>query len=77
MNSPNRHMQILADCINCDLCVPECPTGAIDMGAQHCQVNAALCTLCEGYYLRPRCQSVCPVDVLIVVNVEQVFYVRN
>lgn len=68
MSQLGRHMQIAADCINCDLCVPECPTGAIDMGEKHYQVSPDLCTLCEGYYHSPRCQSVCPLDALVVIE---------
>mgnify|MGYP002619492584 CR=1 FL=1 len=51
-------------CINCDMCVPECPNQAIFMGAQHYQVDPALCTECEGYYKTPTCIAVCPLDCI-------------
>ncbi|KFZ29338.1 ferredoxin [Pseudidiomarina atlantica] len=56
-----------SDCINCDLCVPECPNEAIEMGAAHYVVNAAKCTECEGYYDQPACIPVCPVDCMTLV----------
>jgi ferredoxin len=40
---------ITDDCINCDVCEPECPN---------------LCTQCVGHYDEPQCQQVCPVDCI-------------
>ena len=44
---------IEAICINCDLCVPECPNTAIYRGESHYQVDADLCTECVGFYSQP------------------------
>ncbi|PKM19645.1 MAG: ferredoxin [Gammaproteobacteria bacterium HGW-Gammaproteobacteria-15] len=51
-------------CINCDMCVPECPNEAISMGPRHYEVDAALCTECVGYYDKPTCIAVCPIDCI-------------
>ncbi|HAD49418.1 MAG: ferredoxin [Idiomarina sp.] len=56
------------DCINCDMCVPECPVEAIDMGAEHYEINQALCVECEGYYDQPSCYAVCPVDAVDITQ---------
>ncbi|WP_019674493.1 YfhL family 4Fe-4S dicluster ferredoxin [Arsukibacterium perlucidum] len=55
---------IEASCINCDMCVPECPNEAISMGVKHYQVDPQLCTECIGYYDKPTCIAVCPIDCI-------------
>ncbi|MDN7136428.1 YfhL family 4Fe-4S dicluster ferredoxin [Pseudidiomarina terrestris] len=57
-----------SDCINCDMCVPECPNEAIVMGSAHYVVDADKCTECEGYYDEPACIPVCPVDCMTLVT---------
>ena len=59
---------IEASCINCDMCVPECPNDAISMGAGHYEVDAARCTECIGYYATPTCIAVCPIDCIVIIN---------
>lgn len=51
-------------CINCDMCVPECPNTAISMGAKHYEVDADSCTECEGFYAEPTCIAVCPIGCI-------------
>lgn len=58
-------LQILDDCINCDMCVPECPNEAIYMGSSIYVIDPDLCTECEGYYDEPQCIPVCPVDCIV------------
>lgn len=58
---------IEVSCINCDMCVPECPNAAISMGPLHYQVNPELCTECIGYYEQPTCIEVCPIDCVTLV----------
>ncbi|MCU4677416.1 YfhL family 4Fe-4S dicluster ferredoxin [Catenovulum sp. 2E275] len=53
------------DCINCDMCEPECPNQAIEMGAEIYQINSAQCTECVGHYDEPQCVAVCPIDCII------------
>ncbi|MFC0445402.1 4Fe-4S binding protein [Pseudidiomarina halophila] len=57
-----------SDCINCDMCVPECPNEAIIMGAAHYVVDLEKCTECEGFYDAPACIPVCPVDCMTLVT---------
>lgn len=59
---------ILPDCINCDMCVPECPNDAIAMGSLHYEINVDACTECEGFYDEPQCIPVCPVDCIEVLK---------
>ncbi|MGH8676934.1 MAG: YfhL family 4Fe-4S dicluster ferredoxin [Burkholderiales bacterium] len=55
---------ITDECINCDVCEPECPNGAISQGEEIYQIDPHKCTECVGHYDRPQCQEVCPVDCI-------------
>ena len=52
------------ECINCDVCEPECPNGAITQGETIYEINPALCTECVGHFDKPQCVEVCPVDCI-------------
>lgn len=54
-------LKITEECINCDVCEPECPNKAISQGAEIYEINPDLCTQCIGHYSEPQCQIVCPV----------------
>ncbi len=59
-------MSLLIDdeCINCDVCEPECPNGAISQGDDIYVINPDLCTECVGHHDTPQCVEVCPVDCI-------------
>ena len=57
---------ITDECINCDVCEPECPNGAITMGEEIYQINPDLCTECVGHFETSQCVDVCPVDCIIL-----------
>jgi ferredoxin len=57
-------LKITDDCINCDVCEPECPNGAISQGEEIYVIDPNLCTECVGHYDEPQCQQVCPVDCI-------------
>lgn len=57
-------LMITDECINCDVCEPECPNGAIFQGEEIYQIDPDKCTECVGHYDRPQCQEVCPVDCI-------------
>ncbi|HMK14869.1 MAG TPA: YfhL family 4Fe-4S dicluster ferredoxin [Burkholderiales bacterium] len=57
-------LMITDECINCDVCEPECPNGAISQGAEIYVIAPALCTECVGHYDTPQCVAVCPVDCI-------------
>lgn len=59
-------LMITDECINCDVCEPECPNGAISQGDEIYVIEPALCTECVGHYDEPQCIEVCPVDCIIV-----------
>lgn len=58
-------LQIIDDCITCDVCIPECPNEAITPGGEIFVIDAAKCTECEGHYDTPQCKEVCPVDAIV------------
>ena len=51
-------------CINCDLCEPECPNGAISLGEEIYRIDPERCTECVGHYKQPQCVEVCPIDCI-------------
>jgi len=52
---------ITDECINCDVCEPVCPNGAIRPGPLVYEIDPARCTECVGHFAEPQCQQVCPV----------------
>lgn len=57
-------LMITDQCINCDVCEPECPNGAIYQGLEIYEIDPAKCTECVGHFDTPQCQQVCPVDCI-------------
>lgn len=57
-------LKITDQCINCDVCEPECPNGAISMGPEIYVIDPRKCTECVGHFEKPQCQEVCPVDCI-------------
>ena len=56
---------ITDECINCDVCEPECPNEAIAQGADIYEIDPARCTECVGHFDAAQCVAVCPVDCII------------
>jgi ferredoxin len=59
-------LMITDECINCDVCEPECPNAAISQGPEIYVIDAAKCTECVGHFDNPQCREVCPVDCIPV-----------
>ncbi|MCB1747197.1 MAG: YfhL family 4Fe-4S dicluster ferredoxin [Gammaproteobacteria bacterium] len=57
-------LKITDQCINCDVCEPECPNGAIYDGGVHYLIDPNKCTECVGHFDEPQCVQVCPVDCI-------------
>jgi ferredoxin len=57
-------LMITHECINCDVCEPECPNGAIYQGEEIYEIDPALCTECVGHFDQPQCVQVCPVECI-------------
>jgi len=55
---------ITDECINCDVCEPECPNSAISQGDEIYQIDPDKCTECVGHFDVPQCVEVCPVDCI-------------
>ena len=53
------------ECINCDVCEPECPNSAITQGDEIYEIDPNLCTECVGHFDEPQCIEVCPVDCIL------------
>lgn len=51
--------QILATCVRCGACLPECPTDAIIEGLTQFHIDADTCLSDQG------CVAVCPVDAIV------------
>jgi len=56
---------ITDQCINCDVCEPECPNSAISEGEEFYVIDPSRCTECVGHFDRPQCIDVCPVDCIL------------
>ncbi|MBS7349849.1 MAG: YfhL family 4Fe-4S dicluster ferredoxin [Comamonas sp.] len=59
-------LTITEECINCDVCEPECPNQAISMGADYYVIDPDKCTECVGHFDQPQCMEVCPVSCIPV-----------
>ena len=63
-------LKITEECINCDVCEPECPNEAIYQGVDIYEIDPKKCTECVGHFDEPQCQQVCPVDC-IPIGIEE------
>jgi ferredoxin len=59
-------LMITDECINCDVCEPECPNDAISQGPEIYVIDPKKCTECVGHFDEPQCVEVCPVDCIPV-----------
>lgn len=57
-------LMITDECINCDVCEPECPNEAIYQGELIYEIDPNLCTECVGHFDQPQCVEVCPIDCI-------------
>jgi ferredoxin len=57
-------LKITDECINCDVCAPECPNEAIAQGEEIYVIDPRKCTECVGHFAEPQCVKVCPVDCI-------------
>ena len=64
----NRAMALMItdECINCDVCEPECPNDAIYMGEEIYEIDPHKCTECVGHFDEPQCVQICPVACIPV-----------
>lgn len=65
-DNPGMALIITDECINCDVCEPECPNGAIFMGQDIYEIDPHKCTECVGHFDEPQCMQVCPVSCIPV-----------
>ena len=71
---------ITDECINCDVCEPECPNDAIFQGREIYEIHPAKCTECVGHFDTPQCKEVCPAECIHVhpdhVETHEVLWLR-
>ena len=58
-------MKIVAECISCGACEPECPNTAITAGDSIYVIDPEKCTECVGHFDSSQCAAVCPVDACV------------
>ncbi len=56
---------ITSECVNCGVCEPECPNGAIAPADPVFAIDPEVCTECVGHFARSQCVDVCPVDCIL------------
>ena len=59
-------LMITDECINCDVCEPECPNQAIYLGPEIYEIDPSKCTESVGHFDEPQCVQVCPVACIPV-----------
>lgn len=59
-------LMITDECINCDVCEPQCPNQAISMGQDYYEIDSDKCTECMGHFDEPQCVAICPVACIPV-----------
>jgi ferredoxin len=59
-------LMITSECINCDVCEPECPNEAISIGPEYYVIDPLKCTECVGHFDEPQCAQICPVECIPV-----------
>jgi len=59
-------LTITDECINCDVCEPECPNDAIFEGELIYEIDVTKCTECVGHFDTQQCVEVCPVECILV-----------
>jgi len=59
-------LYITDQCINCDVCEPECPNDAIYQGEFIYEIETSKCTECIGHFTKEQCVIICPVDCILV-----------
>lgn len=56
---------ITEECIACGACEAECPNEAISDGDPVYVIDPNVCTECVGFYDKPQCVDVCPVEAIV------------
>ena len=57
-------LRITDGCINCSVCLLECPNDAISAGDEIYVIDPLRCTECVGHFEEKQCVESCPVDCI-------------
>lgn len=52
---------ITSNCVGCDSCRPQCPTGAIKIEDEQFWIDPTLCNNCQDFS-EPQCVIACPIN---------------
>ncbi len=59
------------NCLSCDSCRPQCPTGAIQVESGKYSIDASLCNGCVDHAPEPQCIVVCPISSPVPVQAKK------
>ncbi len=59
-------LKIDKNCVGCDMCLPVCPNDAIHEQKSMYIINQDKCTECIGFYNKPQCIEVCPINCIAI-----------
>ncbi len=51
-------------CIQCGVCLEECPNNGISEVDGEYRIDSGLCTECFGFYKTSHCVDICPVEAI-------------
>ena len=63
--------KIEKECIACDACRVVCPVEAIEVAEPIYKIDKDGCIECVGYFNKPQCVEVCPMDCIVKWQEEQ------
>lgn len=61
-------LRIVETCIDCSICLDECPNDAISAGNGIYVIDPSRCTECVGHFDEPQCVEICPIVDCIEVD---------
>ncbi len=65
------------ECIDCNRCLVQCPTKAIQKVEGHLTIDKNICNDCVGYHGTPQCAAVCPTNSACQVSFNSEHFANN
>ena len=57
---------ITSKCVNCEMCVPDCPHSAVSYNGKTFVIDSSKCTECKDAGGKPRCIEICPLHCIFL-----------
>ena len=70
-------LKIIAGCVNCWACEPVCPNAAVIAATPHFLIDARECSECLGDYDEPQCAAICPIEGVIVDELQAGYTIKD